>query len=288
MIIFKQSDKEENPLAKEGMKLTMDRNILNRYKSDTDKLLISKIIDKIKFCESKNKIQTTDFLDQMEQKLVENFLKSQNISNYFYTGGFEEAERKILIIYPEKLADIIEKIKLNDYINVIRITLPNQMQGEYSHRNYLGGLMKLGISRQKIGDIVVDDKGADILIMPEVLKFLLTNIPSLTRFSKSKIEQIQLENLKQIDIQKQTIKITVSSMRIDNIIAELAKCSRGKANEILAQERVLVNYQIVQKTSKEIKENDIITIRGKGRFVIKSIVGSSRKGREFVEIEKFI
>lgn len=265
----------------------MDRTVINKYKNEKERLLISKIIDKIKFCETKNKIQTTHFLDQMEQKLVEDFLKSQKITNYLYTGGLKQAERKMLIIYPEKLREIISNINLNEYINAIRITLPNEMKGEYLHKNYLGGLMKLGINREKIGDIVVDENGADILIMPEMEKFLLNNIPSLTRFSKSKIEKISLEDLRQIEIKKEIIKITVASMRIDNIVAELAKCSRGKANEILEQERVLVNYEIIKKSSKEIKEKDNITIRGKGRFVISNIVGNSRKGRIFIEVEKF-
>lgn len=264
----------------------MDRKVIN--KSEKDKLLISKVKDKIKFCETKNKIQTTDFLDQMEQKIVEKYLRTQKISNYFYTGGFEEAERKILILYPEKLENMLSNIDLNEYINVIRIILPNEMNGEYSHRNYLGGLMKLGIAREKVGDILVDDNGADILVSPEVLKFLLTNISSLTRFSKSKIEKIELKDLRKIEVKKETITITIPSMRLDNIVAELAKCSRGKANEILEQERVLVNYEIVTKSSKEIKEKDTITIRGKGRVVIKNIVGNSRKGRLFVEVEKFI
>lgn len=266
----------------------MDRTVINKYKNEKDRLLISKLIDKIKFCETKNKIQTTDFLDQMEQKLIENFLKSQKVTNYFYAGGLEEAERKMLIIYPEKLRNIIYDIDLNEYIRTIRITLPNEMKGEYSHRNYLGGLMKLGIAREKVGDILVDENGADILIMPEVEKFLLNNIPSLTRFSKSRIEKLNLDELRKIEIKKEIIKITVSSMRIDNVVAELARCSRGKANEILEQERVLVNYEIIKKSSKEVKENDIITIRGKGRFIIKNIVGNTRKGRIFLEIEKFI
>lgn len=127
----------------------MDRSIINKYKNEKDKLLISKVIDKIRFCETKNKIQTTDFLDEMEQKLLENFLKSQKISNYFYTGGFEEAERKILIIYPEKLEDIIANINLNDYISSIRIELPNEMHGEYTHKNYLGRNNEIGHIKRK-------------------------------------------------------------------------------------------------------------------------------------------
>lgn len=266
----------------------MDRTVINKFKNEKDKLLISKVIDKIRFSETKNKIQTTDFLNEMEQRLLDDFLKSQKIFNYFFTGGIEEAERKILVIYPKKLIDIIQNIHTNEYINCIRIVLPNEIKGQYLHNNYLGGLMKLGIAREKIGDIIVYEKGADILVLPEMVKFLITNICSLTRFRKSKIEKIDIENVRKIEIKTQKIKITVASMRLDNIVSELAKCSRGKANELLVQEKVLLNYEIIEKCSKEVKENDKITIRGKGRFIIKNIVGNTRKGRLFIEVEKFI
>ena len=68
--------------------------------------------------------------------------------------------------------------------------MPNEMNGKYIHKNYLSGLMKLGVKREKIGDIVVADDGADILVKPDILKFLLQNLPELKRFSKSKIKQI--------------------------------------------------------------------------------------------------
>ena len=72
----------------------MNKIVINKYKNEKERLLISKLIDKIRFCETKNKIQTTDFLDEIEQKLIENFLESQKIYNYFYTGGFEEAGKE--------------------------------------------------------------------------------------------------------------------------------------------------------------------------------------------------
>ena len=108
----------------------------------------------------------------------------------------------------------------------------------------------------------------------------------LTRFQKSKIEEIELNELRQIEEKKEKFTITVSSNRLDNIVAELAKCSRSKANELILQERVLVNYQTIIKQTKEIKENDRITIRGKGRFEIKEKVGNTKKGRIVIEVEK--
>lgn len=264
----------------------MDRNILNKYKKEEEKLILSKVIDKISFCETKNKIQVTDFLDLKKKQLVYNFLNSQKFSNYIFFGGFEETERVIVIFYPKKLEDIKQNINFNEYLKVIRITLPNENKGKYTHQNYLGALMKLGLKREKIGDILVDENGADIIIKEDILKFLIINMPSLTRFQKAKIEEIKLEELRKIIIKKEKITITVSSMRIDNIVAELAKCSRNKANELLEQERVFVNYEVITKTTKQIKENDKITIRGKGRFEVKQIVGNTKKGRIMIEIEK--
>ena len=75
-------------------------------------------------------------------------------------------------------------------------------------------------------------------------------------------------------------------MRLDNVVAELAKCSRNKATELLMQERVLVNFEIITKATKEIKPNDRITIRGKGRFEIKEILGTTKKGKILIQVEQ--
>jgi len=266
----------------------MDRSILNKYKNPEEKLILSKILDKISFCISKNQIQVSDFLNLAEQDLIIKFLKLQREENYMLYGAFEEAERKVIIFYPEKFKTLIEenKINFNEWLKVIKITLPNENKGKFEHKNYLGALMKLGIKREKVGDIIVDDNGADIIVLKEILEFLLLNLKDLTRFQKSQIEEIHFNDLRKIDIKKEQIKITVSSMRLDNIISELARCSRSKALEYLMQERVFVNYENITKQTKEVKQGDKITIRGKGRFEIKSIIGNTKKGRIIVEIEK--
>ena len=144
--------------------------------------------------------------------------------------------------------------------------------------------MMLGLNREKIGDIIVYDKGADIIILPEVEKFLLTNLSELTRFSKAKIEKIKLDEIKKIENIKKEENITVSSMRLDSIVSELYKCSRNKAIELINEERVFINFELNLKPSKEVKENDLITIRGKGRFGINQILGNSKKGKIIVKI----
>ena len=265
----------------------MDRELLNKYNQE-EKLILSKIIDKINFCVKRNTIQITDFYDLGKQSVIEKFLRFQKVDNFVLYGAHENSERKVFVFYPDKLEGIVKEDKINydELISVIRIILPNDLKEKYNHQIYLGGLIKLGIKREKIGDILVDQNGADIIIQKEIEKFLLTNLNELTRFQKSKIEKIGIEDIRQIEEQKELFKITVSSMRLDNIVAEIAHCSRNKAEQIIEEERVFVNYENITKKTKEIKEKDKITIRGKGRFEIKEIIGNTRSGKYVVEIEK--
>lgn len=264
------------------------QELLKKY-NEEEKLLISKVLDKIKFVKEKNRIETTDFLNMYEQKIIKEILNKIKEENYILYGGFETAERKLILFYPEKLESVFkEKIPdFNQYIAVVRIELPNEMNGKYIHKNYLSSLMKLGVKREKIGDIVVADDGADILVKPDILKFLLQNLPELKRFSKSKIKQIEIENLRKPNIQKEEITIIVQTLRLDSIVAEIANVSRNKANTFITSERVLVNYMVETKISKEIKIEDTITIRGKGRFIVKAQEGTSKKGKKIITVEKF-
>lgn len=266
----------------------MDKQkVLNDYKKQEDKILLAQILDKIEFSMQREKIEYTDFLDMYQIALVKSFIKKIGFENYVLFGGFENAERKVLIIYPEKYnINMVEK-NYSKILKVIRINLGEEEKGKYSHRNYLGGIVKLGMKREKVGDILVCDEGADIIVKSETAETLKQELGTLTRFSNSKIEIIELENLREQEIKFEEISIIVPSLRLDNFVSDLAKTSRSKAVQIIDSERVFVNGQNETKSSKQIKLGDIITIRGKGRFVVKEFSGTTRSGRTVVKIEKY-
>lgn len=266
----------------------MNREILNDYREKDDKILLSQILDKIEMVEKKNKIEYTDFLDLSQIELVQKFINRIKIENYMSYGGFEQAERKMFVIYPEKFNSTVVEKNLSNIVQIIRIELPDEMRGKYTHRDYLGAVIKLGIERKKVGDIIVDSNGADIIIDKDVSKFLVENLGSLTRFSKSTITVQNIEDLRPVEIRKEEFEIIVSSLRLDNVISELARCSRNKALDIINTERVFVNFECETKKTKQIKPGDMVTIRGKGRFFIKEIVGQTRSGRIVIKIEKFV
>ena len=264
------------------------QEILKDYRKQEDKMCLSQILDKIEFVKTREKIEYTDFLDMYQISLAENFLNKIKFENYKLYGGYEEAERKILILYPEKYNENMIEKNYTKMLKVIRVNLPEEEYGKYSHRNYLGGIVKLGLKREKVGDILVANEGADIIVIHDFVEVLKKELPSLTRFEKSDIEILELKELRKKEIKIENIKIIVPSLRLDNIVSDLARTSRSKAKQIIEQERVFINGQNETKLSKQIKIGDIITIRGKGRFIVKEFEGTTRSGRTVIVVEKYI
>lgn len=266
------------------------QEILSKYEGEEDRLLVSKLLDKIEFVEKKNNVENTDFLDIHQRGILEKVLKTIKYQNYTIYGGYENAERTMIILYPEKLETVFELgyFDYNNMIQIIRITLPNEMRGKYSHRDYLGAVVKVGIRREKVGDIIVSLNGVDMIVSKEMTEYLKSSLSELTRFSKSDFEIHKIEELNIAPPKTEIMNIIIPSMRMDSIVSEMIRTSRAKAIEFIESERVFINSELVTKNAKILKENDKITVRGKGRFKINKILNSTKKGNLVVEIEKYI
>lgn len=262
--------------------------ILDEYKNQEERLLMAKILDKIELTKTKNKIQYSDFLNLNEQESVMRLLKKIGFSNYYFFGGGENVERKMFVCYPEKLTEEMSRKNDKKALSIIRIKLPNELFGEYDHRTYLGSIIKIGVEREKIGDILVEKNGADIIAKEEITKYIMQNLEFLTRFKSSEISLEDIDELKETEVTKVEVSFVVISLRLDNIVSVLARTSRNKAVEILRQERVFVNHKLETKASKQVNVGDVITIRGKGRFEFKEIAGNTRSGRFIIKIDKYV
>ena len=126
---------------------------------ENNQLLIAKIEDKIRISKTQNKITNTEFLNENQIAFTKKELIKLKENRYFFFGGYDESARKILIIYPEKIEkeEIIKNI--NNIVTAIKVELPNEIHGKLEHKNYLGTIMSFGLTRERIGDIIVyEDK----------------------------------------------------------------------------------------------------------------------------------
>lgn len=266
------------------------QEMLSKITNEEDRFLVSKLFDKIGFTAKRNSVEYTDFLDMRQRQLIEKNLNDVKYENYVAFGGFKNAERTVVIMYPTKLEEIFKNgdFSFDTIFSVIRIKLPNELKGMYSHRDYLSGIIKIGIRREKVGDIITSKDGADIIVLKDAEKYITEGLKQLTRFKKAEFEVVKLQELKVEEPKLAKLSIIIPSMRIDSIVSEAIRTSRAKASEIIKEERVFINHQLVTKGSKEVKTDDIITIRGKGRFRIGMILNSTKRGNLVVEIEKYI
>ena len=256
-----------------------------KFEKEENKLLIAKAIDKYKQAIKNNKITYTDFLTASEEALILKELKQNKITNFIKYGVREESDRNIYIFYPDKFSCEIVKSNFNKILKVIRIKFPKNVT--FEHREILSGIMKLGIKREKFGDIVVLDEGADVIVLDEVKNILLDGLKELIRFRKSEIEIIDIENVFDKKTEFEEVKIIISSNRLDNFVSELAKCSRTKANEIIEDGRVFVNNINELKYSKKLNVGDIINIRGKGKFIYEGGEHKTKSDRIVVLLKKY-
>lgn len=253
-----------------------------------NKLLIAKVRDKIKTSRTQNKITNSEFLNEYQIANIEKELRKSKEKQYLFFGGYEEAIRKILIIYPEKLDKEIVLKNINDIIVAIKVELPNEIQGKLKHKDYLGTIMSFGLTRERIGDIVVYEKQAYIVVLKENSEYIKSELKQEKRFKKAKVEIVEVDKIEAKPIEFEKIKISVKSLRLDNIISEILKTSRKIAQEQIELEKVFINYTSETKNTKTVKENDVLVIRGKGKYIIEELLGRNRNGKEIIQIKKYI
>lgn len=253
-----------------------------------ERLIIAKLDDKIRFCKTKNKIINTEFLNMYEKKIIIQRLQELKITNYILFGGYDDSEMQLLILYPEKFDLNMVNKNLNNIIKIIEVKLPNELIGEYEHRDYLSAVMRIGLVRERIGDIIVFEDSAYIIVLTENAEYIKQSLLEMTRFKKSKINIIDFDQIKVKEKEFEKIDIIVSSMRLDNFVSEIGNISRSKTDELIKSEKVFINSKAENKGSKLISIGDILIIRGKGKFIVFKENGSNKNGKIKVEIKKYI
>ncbi len=240
-----------------------------------DKVLVkSKIIDKINLYEKTGEIQVTNFLDPLD--IIEN-ASIYNKYIFILYGGKEEAERKRLIIGTD---DTKEAKKC---VSIIKIESDKIL----GHRDVLGSILGLGLVRDVIGDIILDGTTSYVFVNNEIKDYIINNLKTVGR-EKVKVNSCDFEAINDVKEKIEMQNFTLASLRIDGAISECYGLSRAISSKLIEGEKVKLNYKVITNSSKAIKEGDLISVRGYGRFIIEEVIGETRKGRIRVAIKKYV
>lgn len=253
-----------------------------------DKILFAHIEDLYDKCTDSYMFDNSGFLDLRQQSVIkEKYPYDTHIRFY---GGYDDAERRVCIFIPEWIEqEPDEYFTENEDDNPIVWIRSYKQAGSKTlgHRDYLGSLLGMGIKREKIGDILVRDDGADIAVLKDISEFLLFN------YDKAGRTNLKLEIVKSSDIELpkrhfKEITDTVASLRLDSVLSSAFGISRTKAAEAVRKGIAFVNSKQIFKPDFNIDEGDRLVIRGLGKARLVQIGGISKKGRTYIRIEKYL
>ncbi|MBE7025369.1 MAG: hypothetical protein E7408_04875 [Ruminococcaceae bacterium] len=248
--------------------------LLAKYaRSDEDRILLAHILDREAICIHKNIPAEADFLDPRQQALVLSLLPHFTVRPTLW-GGFDDAERKMLFFLPDYMDTPPE-----DALAIVRAT--HRDTHPPGHRDYLGSILGLGVDRAGVGDILVEDTGAQIIVRASLADFFATHYTGAGRVHLSVSTQ-PISALSIPDTEPVYKTASLASMRADAVLAAAFSVSRTLAAEAVRAQKVFVNNLPLVKGDKLLSVGDRVRWQGKGRFVLEETGGTSRKGRLFV------
>lgn len=245
-------------------------------------MLQKRLIELSKIAYQRGIVTFSDFLNLNELNILHTIPKTELHSSYVTFGGYDYSERQMVAFLPDALC--------YEYVYPISILKISPLQKKFadklSHRDYLGSILNLGIERCKIGDILVEDDYAILFIHQSLELFMLDELRRIKHTSvMTTIEDFQ--DFQYVPKTKE-IKGTVSSVRLDSLLALAFASSRSKLVAYIEGGKVFVNGKLITSNGYQIKEQDIVSVRGLGRFRFDEVMSQTKKGRYYVTIQLYV
>lgn len=256
--------------------------IINNIKDAEDRIFAAKILDCIDQVQKYYEPRYTDFMDPSQITKAKKIIKQFDDINCLVTCGIEDCERNIIAFYPSYMSD--KDIDLP--IHILSVECKSKFDS-ISHRDILGALMNLGIKREKIGDIIISDNNYYIIVYSDISYYIALNLTKI-KHTPTSVNYTEFKDIVRKQDNFKVIASSIASLRLDCILGCGFGESRSSISKEIVKGSVKVNYEVVTDLSRSVFEGDIISVKGKGRIILESVGGITKKGRINIIIKKII
>ena len=248
-----------------------------------EQLLKAHLTDLAKSAYKQNVYTYSNFLSPNELSLLDDIRDDISYISHTCFGGNELSERQVVGFGSEEDFGYPGSFP----ISVICITpLVAKFSDDLTHRDFLGALMNLGIERNVLGDIIIKDNTAYVFCLNKIAEFICDELTKVKHTNvKCEITDLDIPALTPTLVDEE---FPVSSLRLDGIIAALVKCSRKEALSFFEERRVILNGRTTGRNSTILKDGDVFSVRGHGKFIFDHAGGSTRKGKIYVHVKRYI
>lgn len=255
-----------------------------------EQLFQRRLIDLANMADRKNMILFSDFLNLNELNIYHSSQKELAFVTCRPFGGYETAERQMIAFIPDALSYDLENSRLPygwEYpFSCIQVQpLNEKFADKLTHRDYLGAILNIGIERSKIGDILLTDDGTYVFCHDTITDLLCQELTHIRHTSV----RAQITDPESFSYQPKYEEIhgTVASVRLDSLLSLAFGSSRSSLTSLVENGSVYVNGRVTSSNGYKLKENDIISVRGHGKFQYCKTLSETRKGRLSVLIRRY-
>ncbi|PKR86984.1 RNA-binding protein [Heyndrickxia camelliae] len=245
-------------------------NIYQHFRAD-EKEFIDQVLNWQEYVEDSYAPKLTDFLDPRQIHIIKSIIGTHSQVKYLEFGGYEGAERKRVLLFPDYLVPEIKDFQ----ISILEIDYPSKFI-TLSHRHVLGSLMSIGLKREKFGDILIQQDRIQFIIPTEMLHYIQMELKQIGK-TTIQLKEVAYHELITADEEWKEQSVTVSSLRLDAILSTVFPLSRQKAQTMIQHKLVKVNWKEVEQVSFVCEEGDVISVRGFGRCKIITMDGQTKK-----------
>lgn len=253
-------------------------NIYQHY-NETELPFVKEIVALKEAVLQSNSVKTTKFLTLSEQAILMKIIGNE--LEVLFISGTDTDERKIACISNFPLDGTTQNM-----ITIFKITYNNKFY-QLKHSDVLGSILALGIERNVIGDIIVTSDEIYLMVLTKIESFILLNYQQIGK-TPIQIQKIDFIPLDTQHVNTENIEtVTVSALRIDNLLSKLLHKSRTIVKKMIDQDLIQQNWQIVQTGKTVYVVDDVLSVRRFGRITIKEInITKNEKYRVIVQINK--
>ena len=223
---------------------------------DEEILLKRRLIDTANKAYRQNIYTYTNFLSMSELDTYYRTLPELSFIHSEAFGGSASCERQIVRFGSPDDFGFDEPYP----IDCIKISpLLRKFADDLTHRDFLGAVLNLGIERSLIGDILIRDNVGYLFCLSHISTFIMENL---------------------IKIKHTNVKCEPAAPDTDDFAPVLEDLERTQ--------KIFVNGKCMENNSYALKPDDILVIRGTGKFIYKGCGNETRKGRVYVRLQKYV
>ncbi len=248
--------------------------------SEEDARLRARIADACNLCERRSCPRFVGFLDEHCQAVARAVLRETGQFQTVFFGGYPDAERVMLGVFPDFLQADTEQFPIT------AMQFRYRPEASLTHRDFLGTLLANGIKREVIGDIVCEQGSAVVFVERQVAPFLADNIQKVGGEGVSVVYPYTSPVLVKREFRELTD--TVASPRLDSVVKAAALISREEAARRIEAGLVSLNHMPCLSVSAAVREGDVLSVRGHGRFAVDAVGPQTKKGRYVLKLRQYL